>query len=210
VVLIGHSQGTFILRSLIANEIDPSRKLRHRLVSAILLGGNVTVADGSDAGGDFDHVRACHSKAQLHCVVAFSTFDAAVPADSLFGRTTDPGLHVLCTNPAALGGRSAALRTIEPSKPFAPDTTIGAATRLVGIPTTDTDARFIQFNGAYSGQCSSGNGANVLQIEPNGAAPDLRAIPTAEWGLHLTDANIALGDLVGMVRHEIKSYVARR
>ena len=210
VVLIGHSQGTFILRSLIANEIDPSRGLRNRLVSAILLGGNVTVADGSDAGGDFDHIRACHSKTQLHCVVAFSTFDAQVPADSLFGRTTDPGLHVLCTNPAALGGRSADLRTIEPSKPFAPNTTIGAATRLVGIPTIDTDARFIQFNGAYSGQCSSANGANVLQVQPHGAAPELRAIPTAEWGLHLTDANIALGDLVGMVRHEIRSYVARR
>jgi Protein of unknown function (DUF3089) len=209
VVLIGHSQGTFVLRSLIANEIDPSRKLRRRLVSAILLGGDVTVADGSDTGGDFDHIRACHSQTQLHCVVAFSTFDAPVPADTLFGRTTDPGLHVLCTNPAALGGGSAELRTIEPSKPFAPDTTIGAATRLVGFPTIDTDARFMQYNGAYSGQCSRADGANVLQIQPNGAAPTLRAIPNATWGLHFTDANIALGNLVGMVRHEIKRYSRR-
>jgi hypothetical protein len=210
VVLIGHSQGTLLLRPLIANEIDPSRKLRHRLVSAILLGGNVTVADGSDTGGDFEHIRACHSQAQLHCVVAFSTFDTPVPADSLFGRTTDPGLHVLCTNPAALGGRSADLGTIEPSRPFAPNTTIGAAIRLIGFPAIDTDARFIQSNGAYSGQCSSADDAHVLQIQPNGAAPELRAIPNATWGLHLTDANIALGNLVGMVRHEIKSYVARR
>ena len=43
-----------------------------------------------------------------------------------------------------------------------------------------------------------------------GAAPILRAIPNATWGLHLTDANIALGNLIGMVRHEIKRYVARR
>ena len=106
VVMIGHSQGTFILRSLIANEIDPSRGLRNRLVSAILLGGNVTVADGSDAGGDFDHIRACHSKTQLHCVVAFSTFDAQVPADSLFGRTTDPA----CTSCAPTPPPSAADR----------------------------------------------------------------------------------------------------
>ena len=168
------------------------------------------MADGSDTGGDFEHIRACHSETQLHCVVAFSTFDAPVPADTLFGRTTDPGLHVLCANPAALGGGSAELRTIEPSKPVAPDTTIGAATRLVGFPTIDTDARFIQFNGAYSGQCSSADGAHVLQIQRNGLAPELRAIPNATWGLHLTDANIALGNLVGMVRHEIKSYVARR
>jgi hypothetical protein len=74
----------------------------------------------------------------------------------------------------------------------------------------DTDARFIQFDGAYSGQCSSANGAKVLQIQRSGAAPALRAIPNATWGLHLTDANIALGNLVGMVRHEIKRYVARR
>jgi hypothetical protein len=210
VVLIGHSQGTFVLRTLIANEIDPSRRLRRRLVSAILLGGNVTVADGSDSRGDFDHIRACHSETQLHCVAAFSTFDGLVPPDALFGRTTAPALHVLCTNPAALGGGSGELKTIKPSKPFAPDATIGAATRLVGFPTIDTDARFIQFNGAYSGQCSSADGAHVLHIQPNDGAPDLRAIPDASWGLHLTDANIALGNLVGMVRREIKSYVRHR
>src|SRR5689334_19774648 len=41
VVLIGHSQGTFVLRQLISQLVDPSKKLRKRLVSAILLGGNV-------------------------------------------------------------------------------------------------------------------------------------------------------------------------
>lgn len=206
VVLIGHSQGTFVLKTLIANEIDNNRELRHRLVSAILLGGNVTVADGSDTGGDFDHIRACRSNRQLHCAMAFSTFDDQVPADSIFGRTTAAGQHVLCTNPAALGGGSAKLRTIQPAKPFAPDTTIGAATRAVGFPTIQTDTRFVQYNGAYSGRCSSAGGANVLQIQPNGGAPDLRAIPTAAWGLHLTDANIALGNLVHVVREEIRSY----
>lgn len=209
VVLIGHSQGTFVLRTLIANEIDSNRRLRHRLVSAILLGGNITVADGSDTGGDFDHIRACHSRTQLHCVVAFSTFDEPPPSDAIFGRTNEPALHVLCTNPAALGGGTAALRTIYPSKPFAPDTTIGAVTRLVGFPTVQTKRTWIQANGAYSGRCSSADGANVLQIQPNDGAPDLRAIPDATWGLHLVDANIALGNLVGMVRHEIRSYAGR-
>jgi hypothetical protein len=207
VVLIGHSQGSFILRTLIADQIDPSRRLRNKLVSAILLGGNITVANGSNSGGDFDHIPACQSRTQLHCVVAFSTFDAPVPSDALFGRTSQPGLHVLCTNPAALGGGSAGLRTIYPSKPFAPNTTIGAATRLVGFPTIQTKTRWIQANGAYSGQCSSADNANVLQIQPNDGAPDLHAIPSAAWGLHLADANIALGNLIGMVRHEIRSYV---
>lgn len=50
VVLIGHSQGTFVLRRLIREVIDPSARARRRIVSAVLLGGNVTVAKGRDRG----------------------------------------------------------------------------------------------------------------------------------------------------------------
>lgn len=209
VIFIGHSQGSFVLRELIANEVDQNAKLRKRMISAILLGGNVSVKDGSDVGGDFQHIPACRSRDQLHCVMAFSTYNAPVPSDSVFGRTTVPGLQVLCTNPAALAGGAADLRTVYPSKPFAPNTSIGAATRLVGFPVVDASTRWIEADGAYSGHCSSANGANVLQIAVNDGAPTLRPVPTAAWGLHLTDANIALGNLVSAVRHEISVYRAR-
>ena len=79
VVIMGHSQGTFVLRRLVREEVDPKPKLRRKLVSAILLGGNVTVRKGRDVGGDFKHIRACRSKRQLGCVIAFSTFNAPVP-----------------------------------------------------------------------------------------------------------------------------------
>ncbi len=209
VVFIGHSQGSFVLRELIANEVDPNPHLRHQMISAILLGGNVTVADGSDVGGDFRHIPACASRDQLHCVMGFSTYNEPAPSDSAFGRTTVPGQHVLCTNPAALGGGSADLRTVYPSKPFAPNTAIGAATRLVGLPVVDTSTRWIEADGAYNGHCSSANGANVLQIAGNDGAPTLHPVPNAAWGLHLADANIALGNLVTTVRHEISNYGAR-
>jgi len=139
--------------------------------------------------------------------MAFSTFNAPVPSDAGFGRTTVPGQEVLCTNPAALGGGRADLRTVYPSKPFAPNTSIGLATRLVGLPEVQISTRWIEADGAYSGTCSSANDANVLQITAQDGAPDLRAVPDASWGLHLTDANIALGNLVGVVRHQIKHYV---
>ena len=208
VIFIGHSQGSFVLRELIANEVDSNPQLRQQMISAILLGGNVTVQDGSDIGGDFQHIPACASQTQIHCVMAFSTYNEPAPSDSVFGRTTVPGQHVLCTNPAALGGGSAELRTVYPSKPFAPDTSIGAATRLVGFPVVATSTRWIEADGAYAGHCSSANGANVLQISGNDGAPTLRPVPNAAWGLHLTDANIALGDLVTTVRHEISAYTA--
>ena len=51
-------------------------------MSALLLGGNVTVKKGKDVGGDFKHVRACRANRQIGCVVAFSTFKAQPPANS--------------------------------------------------------------------------------------------------------------------------------
>ena len=52
VVVIGHSQGTRVLRQLVAEEIDAKPKVRRRLISAILLGGIVLVKEGEDAGGE--------------------------------------------------------------------------------------------------------------------------------------------------------------
>ncbi|MCW2993963.1 MAG: hypothetical protein JWQ18_1458, partial [Conexibacter sp.] len=217
IVLIGHSQGSFVLRQLIAQEIDKNAKVRKRLVSAILLGGNVLVKKGSDKGGDFQNVKACRAATQLRCVIAFSTFNATPPAGALFGvagtgRSVVPGesakgREVLCTNPAALGGGSAPLTSRYPSAPFAPGTTIGALTTQVGLPTPAVSTPWIEAH-AYTGQCSSEGGANVLRITGEAGAPELHALPDPTWGLHLVDANVALGDLVALVRRESAQYTA--
>jgi DUF3089 family protein len=216
VVLIGHSQGSFVLRELIHQVVDPNRKVRKRLVSAILLGGNVTVAAGSNVGGDFQHIPGCVKPNQTGCVMAFSTFNAPVPNNSLFGRPSavaGPDLpttgDVLCTNPAALGGGSAQLTSVFPSQPFAPGTTIGIATGLVGVPQpAGVTTPWIESE-SYVGACSSDNDAHVLQISPVGGAPVLHAVPDASWGLHLTDANIALGNLTDDVAAEAKAWLKK-
>ena len=87
VVFIGHSQGTGVLRRLLREEVDPPAERATSARLALLLGGGVTVAKGSDRGGDFQNIPACRSPKQVGCVVAFSTFDAPVPANSRFGRT---------------------------------------------------------------------------------------------------------------------------
>jgi len=210
VVIIGHSQGTFVLRELIANEVDRKPAVRRKLISALLLGGNLTVRRGRDAGGDFRRIKACRSRRQVGCVVAFATYGEPPPPDARFGRTTEPGLEVLCTNPGALGGGSRNLDPIVPSEPFAPGTTIGAVTPLIGYPDRAVRTAWIAAPSSYGARCSSAGGANVLLIGARGGAPTLRAIPDARWGLHLTDANIALGNLVRLVRTQAAAWRRKR
>ncbi len=205
-ILIGHSQGTFVLRQLIASQIDPRRSLRRRLVSAILLGGNVTVKKGSDRGGDFQNIRACHSATQTRCVVAYSTFNGPVPQDSVFGRTTNAGQHVVCRNPAAIGGGSGPVKAIMPTAPFAPTSTIGAAALTVGFPSPPVSTPWVEYDQAYTAACSPADGANVLQLTDQPGAPHLKPVPNAGWGLHLTDANIALGNLTALVKRQIRAF----
>ncbi len=215
-VLIGHSQGSFVLRQLMAKYVDAKPAVRKRLVSAILLGGNVLVKQGKKIGGDFKHIPGCTKPAQLGCVIAFSTFDQPVPTPSLFGRpsggagggTAPKSDVVLCTNPAALGGGSALVNPIFPSAPFDPKSTLAAGIALLGLTQPMPPTVWTSEPGSYRAHCSSANNAHVLEITGVGGAKNPNPSPTPEWGLHLVDANIALGNLISIVKAEAAKFVA--
>jgi len=209
VVLIGHSQGTFRLTSLIRKQIDDNAKLRKRLVSALLLGGNVTVRKGSDRGGSFKNVPACRRTTQIGCVVAFSTFNATPPANAIFGRTTDANREVLCSNPARLGGGSSRLDSIEPTKEFAPGTLINLGIKLLDLPLPPASTPFIESRSVFSGRCVDEGGAHVLKVTSLPGAPVPKPSPDATWGLHLIDANVAQGDLVRLVAAQARAAAAQ-
>jgi hypothetical protein len=216
-VLLGHSQGSYHLERLIRRRIDNHRALRRRLVSAVLLGGNVTVREKSDRGGTFRRVPTCRRATQLSCVVAFSTFNETPPDAALFGRggsrvadflglPDGSKLETACTNPAALGSsRSARLASVVPTQPFAPGL-IAAGISLLGLQWPAASTTFVQSNGAFTGHCSRAGGAHVLRISSTPGTPVPKASPTPEWGLHLVDANIAQGDLVNVLRRQIRAY----
>jgi hypothetical protein len=204
VVLIGHSQGAAMLIKLLRAEIDPSSTLRRRLLSAIILGGNVQVATGRDVGGSFQHVPTCTSAGQTECVIAYSTFGQQPPADSLFGRpgqgvslqseqTTATGQQVACVNPVTL---SSAPGTLVPL--FA---TATAPVRGVTVTTPWTS-----FNGLYTAECEHRNGATWLQVTsstvPGDPRPEVSATQGPTWGYHADDVNLALGNLVADVAAE--------
>lgn len=204
-VLIGHSQGSFVLRQLIAKDVDRMPAVRARMLSAILLGGNVLVRHGRPAGGDFQHVPACRRASELGCVIAYSTYDQPPPLNSLFGRTTVAGDQVLCVNPAALVGDST-VDPIFPSAPFAPGTLIAAGISLLKITQPMPPTVWSSEPGAYSARCSSAGGANVLQLTALGGAQVATPSPDASWGLHLLDANIELGNLLTLVGREAAAF----
>ncbi|HEX8120165.1 MAG TPA: DUF3089 domain-containing protein [Solirubrobacteraceae bacterium] len=200
VVLIGHSQGAFRLRALIKDQIDGGGAIQRRIVSALLTGGNVVE-------GEFNGFMPCRTARQLGCVVAYSTYGETPPPDSLFGRSASG--RVVCTNPARLLGGAARLETIFSSEPFAPGTLIATGIALLGVPLPTAPTPWISARG-YDGDCTRAGGATFLKITPRGGAPTFRPSPTPQWGLHLTDENIALGDLVRLVRRQAAAYARRR
>jgi hypothetical protein len=208
-VLIGHSQGSFVLRQLIAKDVDSKPSVRRRLLSAILLGGNVLVKRGKGIGGDFKHIPACRKATQLSCVIAFSTFDQPPPANSIFGRTKVAGDQVLCTNPAALGGGSAPVDPIFPSRPFTPGSTIAGGIALLGLTQPTPHTVWSREPRSYSARCSTAAGASVLQLTALHGAQVAHPSPDPTWGLHLLDADIALGNLVGIVHAEVAAFARR-
>ncbi len=215
-ILIGHSQGASMIIKLLQKQVDNNPAVRKQLVSAIILGGNVTVPVGGTVGGSFQHIPACTNSMQTGCVIAYSSFDQAPPANSLFGRpgsgvsqlsgsTSKVGLQVLCVNPGNPSGGIATLAPYFPTKSAAAG--LGGLSGLVppALPTpwvTEPDL--------YSGQCLSQGGATWLQVSAPIHAGDSRTIvgqtlgPT--WGLHLVDVNIALGNLISLTRGEVASY----
>jgi hypothetical protein len=207
-VLLGHSQGTSVLRQLIKEQIDPNPALRKQLVSADLLGGNVLVPKGGTVGADFKNVPTCQFAGQTHCVVAYSSFLKEPPNPSLFGRVNSPlappipeeiakNLEVMCVNPAALfqgGNPSGPLFRYESTSPF--PGLLGAFVK--GAKGTTP---WVAMPAEYNGQCQRANGATWLQLTLNNPSDQREMIEEVLgplWGTHLEDVNVGLGNLVAL------------
>ena len=205
VVLIGHSQGAYVLKHLVSTVIDRSTAQRRLLVSAILLGGQVHAANTpSGRGGDFAHVPPCASRKATGCVIAYSSFDRLPPPGAMFGRSRIPGTHIVCVNPAAPGSGITA-----PVTPLFP----ASALRLTGA-TVNVTTPWVAYPGLYTARCAQSGNASWLQITrtnlPGDTRPAVRPTLGPGWGLHLVDVNIALTDLVSVVRDESRSFAHQR
>jgi hypothetical protein len=200
VIIIGHSQGASLLGQLMNLEIDPRPELRDLLVSAMLI-GSTQYASG------YDNIAPCTSDRDLACLIAYSTFRSTKPppANSFFGRPKD-GEQAVCTNPAELGG-STELHGYFPSD--------GASILGAASPTkwgADVTTPFVSLPGLVTGECTVKDGFSYLELTVHGDPADPRVDDingdiTPEWGMHLIDVNVTMGDLVGVAGAEADAYV---
>lgn len=208
VVLIGHSQGTGVLRRLVREEVEPTPSQRRLLVSALLIGGNVTVAEGQLVGGDFQRTPLCTGEAELGCVVVYSTFFEDPPADARFGRAA-PGLEVACTDPRPLAGLQEPLRIVTPSEPFAPGPILAGIIVTALGPPPSAETTWVSPPDRSDGACRKINGAHVLRLDPLPGSRRPMWYPDPTWGTHLVDVNIALDQLVALVARQAQAWTSQ-
>jgi hypothetical protein len=209
--LIGHSQGSAMLEQLIRERIDTNPALRKQLVGAVVLGGNVIVPEGKTVGGTFKTVPGCRFIGQPGCVIAYSSFLKEPPNPSLFGRPGSPLIgiggspepvenpQVLCVNPTVplqghFGGPALSYYpTFNAYGGHFPGL-LGAVVQAPKAPTP-----WVATPAEYSAQCEARNGASWLQLNlnhENDARERIFETLGPEWGTHLVDVNVALGNLV--------------
>ena len=186
----------------------------------ILLGTTIAVPKGRDVGGAFKTIPLCRKPGQTGCLITFASFRSTIPppANTLFGRVTVEGMEAACTNPAALGGGSGPLRAY-----------LTGAGSLVAMPgalkhqwTTGgaaVDTPFVSVPGMLSAKCATNEHANYLELTVQGDPADARADdipgdlamlgkPQPNWGMHLVDVNLAMGNLLDIVARQAAAYQA--
>jgi len=218
VILIGHSQGSGVLKAFIQTEIE-GKPVARQIIAVYLAGHNLLVPQG----GDLKSTPLCRSATQTGCVVAWVSFrdTMPVPPASLFGRppiSAPAGMAVACTNPAALAGGRAPLRPLMVNRTGIVDNGTPAPKWAKG---RNIYTPFVALPGLLSGECMNRENANVLSVGINADPSDPRTdtingdvmvggqiVPS--WGLHLIDMQVAMEDLVDLAKAQGQSWLRQR
>lgn len=182
VVLVGHSQGTIMLRKLIAGEIDgkPAQRL---LVSAFLA--------GSPEGAAFPGVKACRAAGDTGCVYVWGSYrESDLSPRRAFGRKTAGSPDAVCVNPAGPEGG------VKPLKSFLP--------KPAGAP-ADAPA-WIVADGAFSASCTPDQQGNVLRVTGPANLPE----SAPGWGLHRWDISLVQGNVLALLDAQAASWKQRK
>jgi hypothetical protein len=210
-----------VLTQLIKDEID-GKPVQARMLSAILMGTALTVPKGADVGGAFKRIAVCHSNTQLGCVIAFASFRANVPppARTRFGKAPD-GMQAVCANPAALAGGSAPVDAYLSAYRVSGADNVAPQPFDWTNPPRPVDTPFVKVPGLLTSECVENEHGSYLAVTVHPAEGGMRVNEISgdvlingkvaeDWGLHLIDANLAMGNLLSIVGDETSAYLAKR
>ncbi|MCL6741943.1 DUF3089 domain-containing protein [Sphingomonas sp. RB56-2] len=204
-VLVGHSQGSWMLQTLIAQEIE-GKPIAGQMKLALIPGFNVLVPQGKLVGGTFKSTPLCSRPGQTGCVMTWTSYREknAPPPGAIFGYAELPGMTVACTNPAepgATGWMPLDSYWYAFSKQPVPGGPIEWSAE--GSPPSP----FLRTEGLVSARCVNEGPRGYLSIRTNADPTDKRTdriggevgvlgffIPG--WGMHLADMNAPMGDLI--------------
>lgn len=139
---------------------------------------------------------------------------APPPSNSLFDRTNEAGQPAACVNPADVSGgpaplepysrvdqpRGALLGGTGPAQPFADP----ARTAEITTP-------WVVYPNLVEGECVSAGTYTYLPLVVHGDPADPRTDDiggdlTPEWGMHLINANVAMGNIEDLVATQADAY----
>ncbi|MDB4930167.1 MAG: lysophospholipase [Myxococcaceae bacterium] len=216
IVLMGHSQGSFMAERLLTSVILPDAALRAKLVVALLVGGLVQVPTGAAVGGSLGAFPLCTSDDQTGCAIAYHTFgaDHGPTPGGVYPSMMTAGREAACTNPAALASSATRTRVRSAYFPtFAYQAVFAAGISLTPAVTTP----FVLFRDFYAVGCASNASLrSYLALTAQPAAGDLRADPIpygallyapSFLGLHWLDYNVVQGDLQALVARKAARFV---
>jgi hypothetical protein len=206
-VIMGHSQGTFMLTSMMQTDVDPVPQVLSQMISTLLIGGGLTVPpDGGTVNGTFKNIPPCAKPGQTGCMIAYNSYDVTAPpgANALFGRSPD-GNQIVCTNPGPLAGNSGPYTgTYFPTKIYNP-------LFMPDHPApSDAGTPFVLYRDVLQGNCVMKSGRSYLEVTLLEDAGDPRGIPpyrlsgaeSIGFGTHVADYNIPFEDLMNAVKQQ--------
>jgi pimeloyl-ACP methyl ester carboxylesterase len=204
-VLIGHSQGTFMLTGLLQRDLDNDAARRERMISALLIGGRIEVPKGAKLGGTFQNIPVCTQAGETGCVIAYVSYSADAPPTetSLFGAATNEANEAACVDPAVIAGNSGQYKgsyfqvRVQNSTTFTADVP----------PRTDAGTPFLLYREVFDGACVTKDRFHYLEYSLITGETDPRGIPpwrhtavdSLGFGTHLVDFHIPLDDLIDAV-----------
>jgi hypothetical protein len=207
-VLIGHSQGSWLLQKLIAEEIE-GRPVAKQMRLAIIPGFNVLVPQGKLTGGTFKITPLCSREGETGCIVTYVSYriNNPPPEGATFGWAPAPGMTVGCVNPARPGSRDwESLDSYWFTRSALPVPGGPIVWSTEGAPATP----YVRTEGLASARCVNDGQRGYLSIRTHADPQDKRTdriggevgalgffLPG--WGMHLADMNAPQGDLVRLV-----------